>query len=77
MAKTLTLPPRAHKIPFRLEATLIGLIRRHGRWRVIRAAFFARPRRQFNLDGMHPALKRDMGLPTECAVKAHPWQNLL
>ncbi len=77
MTHTLTLPPRAHKTPFRLEATLVGLIRRHGRWRVIRAAFFARPRRQFDLDNLPPALKRDMGLPTDSPTKVHPWHDLL
>ncbi len=77
MTDTLSLPPRSRKSPFRLEATLVGLIRRHGRWRVIRAALFARPRRSLYLDDLPPGLRRDMGLPADGRAKAHPWHDLL
>ncbi|WP_371171245.1 hypothetical protein [Aliiroseovarius sp. 2305UL8-7] len=62
MTYTLALPPRSRR-PNRLQATLLGLVERHGRWRVVRAALFARPSSKLRPEDVSPALQRDLSLP--------------
>ena len=62
MTYTLALPHRSQR-GGRLQATLLGLIERHGRWRVLRAALFARPSHMLRRKEISPALQRDLSLP--------------
>lgn len=71
MTFTSTIPPRARGIPYRVEASILGLVRRHGRWKIIRAALFARPNGQPDVSALSDAIRRDMGLPHE-APKTPP-----
>lgn len=76
MTHILTLPPRRmHAI--RMEATLRGLIERHGRWRVIRASLFARPAKPQHAKDLSPSIRRDLGLTPRDATLPSQRQHLL
>ena len=61
MTYVLTRPPRSRHRQ-RLQSNLIGLIERHGRWRVIRAALFARPSQKLRYEDLTPHMRRDLNL---------------
>jgi hypothetical protein len=60
MTYSLTLPPRPASN--RLDASLRGLIARHGRWRVIRASLFVKPMKPGRVEDLSLAIRRDLGL---------------
>ncbi|MCK0142614.1 hypothetical protein [Aliiroseovarius sp. F20344] len=64
MTHVLTLPPRRRR-SVRLQSALLGLIERHGRWRVLRAALFARPSAPLKADDLSAHLRRDLNLPED------------
>ncbi|UWQ14789.1 hypothetical protein K3556_02520 [Aliiroseovarius sp. M344] len=76
MTYSLTLPRRRHHRR-RLQSALLGLIERHGRWRVIRAALFARPSHLLRLEDLGPAARRDLNLPQDTPEMPHQKQLLL
>lgn len=76
MTHALTLPPRSPHRP-RLQSTLIGLIERHGRWRVVRAALFARPSQKLRSEDLTPHLRRDLNLPSSLDSLPSQRQHLL
>ncbi|WP_432449554.1 hypothetical protein [Aliiroseovarius marinus] len=77
MTHALTLSPRRDHAT-RMEATLRGLIARHGRWRVIRASLFAKPIGQDRVEDLPDSIRKDIGLTSHDATlpsqRQHVWE---
>ena len=65
MTDLTTTPPAG----LQLREAILALIQRHGRWRVMRSALFARPRPRADGPGvLSDHLRRDIGLPEQGAI---------